>query len=162
MLNFTFVWMLSNVAVNCIDVLKGDRDVLHGMHSSLNTFCLTVRNFWLSLYLYQCFVLTMYFYGRLWLVLLWIHFRMYYWYFNICQCLLIISLIFGKVGLYVTENGITFFNTVLVLFNRIDLSILSTFSISFRMMFSLYLFSTNCLTKSFECFLYSSKVYKYI
>ena len=26
--------------------------------------------------------------------------------FNICQCL-IISLIFGKVGLYVTKNGIT-------------------------------------------------------
>ena len=36
--------------------------------------------------------------------------------FNICQCLLIISLIFGKIGLYVTENGITIFRTALVLF----------------------------------------------
>ena len=49
--------------------------------------------------------------------------------FNKCQCLLIISLIFGKVGLYVTENEILFFRTALVLFNRADLSRLSTFSI---------------------------------
>ena len=78
--------------------------------------------------------------------------------FNICQCLLIIYLMFGKVGLYVTENGFTFFHTALVLFNRVDLSRLSTFSIWIRMMFPLYRFSTNRLTKSFECFLYSSKV----
>ena len=44
-----------------------------------------------------------------------------------------ISLIFGKVGLYVTENG-----TALVLFNRVDLSRLSTFLTWFQMMFSLY------------------------
>ena len=37
--------------------------------------------------------------------------------FNIRHFLLIISLIFGKVGLYVTENEITFFRTALVLFN---------------------------------------------
>ena len=49
--------------------------------------------------------------------------------FNICQCLLIISLIFGKVALYVTENGITFFRTALVLFSRVDISRLSAFSI---------------------------------
>ena len=78
--------------------------------------------------------------------------------FNICQYLLIISLIFGKVGLYVTENGIIFFRAALVLFNRVDLSRLSTFSIWFRIMFSLYPFSRNRLTKSFECFWYSSKV----
>ena len=78
--------------------------------------------------------------------------------FKKCQCLLIISLIFGKVGQYVIKNEITFFRIVLVLFNRIDLSRLSTFSIWFRMLFSLYSFSTNRLTKSFECFLYSSKV----
>ena len=29
--------------------------------------------------------------------------------FDICQCLLIIFPIFGKVGLYVTENGIRIF-----------------------------------------------------
>ena len=33
---------------------------------------------------------------------------------NICQRLLIISLIFGKVGLYVTENGIMFFGIELI------------------------------------------------
>ena len=34
--------------------------------------------------------------------------------FNICQCLIKISSIFGEVGLYVTENGTTFFRTPLV------------------------------------------------
>ena len=51
---------------------------------------------------------------------------------NICQCLLMISLIFGKVGLYVTENGITFFRTASVLFKSVDLSILSTFRFGFK------------------------------
>ena len=37
--------------------------------------------------------------------------------------LLIVYLMFTKVGLFVTENGITFFGTVLVLFNRADLSV---------------------------------------
>ena len=73
--------------------------------------------------------------------------------FNIWQCLLIISLIFGKIGLYVNENGITFVCTELVLFNRADPSRLSTFSIWFRKIFSLYHFSINCLTKSLEYFL---------
>ena len=35
--------------------------------------------------------------------------------FNICYCLLIIYLMFGKVGLYATENGITFFRTAFLL-----------------------------------------------
>ena len=69
-----------------------------------------------------------------------------------------ISPIFGTVGLYFTEIRITFFRTALVLFKRVDLSRLSTLSILFRMMFSLYPFPTNRLTKSFECFLYSTKV----
>ena len=43
-----------------------------------------------------------------------------------------ISLIFGKVGLYVTENGITFFRTASVLFKSVDLSILSTFRFGFE------------------------------
>ena len=47
--------------------------------------------------------------------------------FNISQWLLIISLIFGEVGLYVTENEITFFRTALVSINIVDLSSLSTF-----------------------------------
>ena len=78
--------------------------------------------------------------------------------FNLCQCLLITYLISGKVGLYVTDNRIAFFRTVSVLFNRVDLSRLSAFSIWFRMTFSLYRSSTNRLTKSLEFFLYSPKV----
>ena len=40
--------------------------------------------------------------------------------FNISQSFLIISLIFGKAGLYVTKNGITPLRTELVLFDRIE------------------------------------------
>ena len=47
--------------------------------------------------------------------------------FNKYQRLLMISLIFCKVELYVTENGITFFRTASVLFNRAHLSRLPTF-----------------------------------
>ena len=78
--------------------------------------------------------------------------------FNICYCLIIISLIFGEVLIYVTVNRIPFFRTALVLFNRVDLSRVSTFFIWFRMMFSLYPLFTNLLTMLFECVLYSSKV----
>ena len=39
--------------------------------------------------------------------------------FNKCQCLLTIYLIFSKVELCVTENGIKFFRTALVLLNRV-------------------------------------------
>ena len=60
--------------------------------------------------------------------------------FNVCQCLLIVSMILGKVELYVTKNAITFLSAALVLFDRADLSRLSTFSIWFRMTFSLCLF----------------------
>ena len=35
--------------------------------------------------------------------------------FNICQCLLIIFLIFGKVALYLTKNGRMFFHAALIL-----------------------------------------------
>ena len=34
-----------------------------------------------------------------------------------------ISLMFIKAGLFVTENGITIFRTILVLFNRADVSV---------------------------------------
>ena len=69
-----------------------------------------------------------------------------------------ISLIISKVGRYVTKNGTMFFGVSSVLFNKVDLSKLPTFSIWLQMMFSLYPFSSNLLTKSVECFLYSSKV----
>ena len=77
--------------------------------------------------------------------------------FNICHCLLTISLIFAKVGLYFTENSLMFFRNVLALFNRADFSRFSTFS-NWLQIFSLKYFSTIRLTKSFEWFLYSIKV----
>ena len=48
--------------------------------------------------------------------------------FNICQCLLIISLIFGKVRLYVPKMEL---RSALVLLKRVDLFRLSTFLIWF-------------------------------
>ena len=63
-----------------------------------------------------------------------------------------ISKIDGKVGLCVRENGIAFFRTVLVLFNRVDLSIqhIYFFDLVLNDIFFVLLYSTNCLTKSFD------------
>lgn len=47
--------------------------------------------------------------------------------FNKYQRLLMISLIFCKVELYVTQNEITFYHTASVLFDRAHLSRLPTF-----------------------------------
>ena len=89
-------------------------DVLHGMHSPSVTFCLTFRSFWLSdcictgdmLYrsifkeCYDCVALNIFPNVLI---------------FNIFQCLLTIYLIFGEVGLHVTENGIMLFRAAIVL-----------------------------------------------
>ena len=48
---------------------------------------------------------------------------------SLIQCLLMVSLISGKIELCVTEKEITFFCTVSVLFDRVNLSKLSTFLI---------------------------------
>ena len=123
MLNISFIWVLSNVVVVIICWHEKYRDILHGMHSPLVAFCFAFSSFWLCLIV---FVPMIYFNDvflrkavtdaalNTFLNVLLI--------FNICHCLLIISLIFGKVGLYVTENGIMFFRVALVLFNRVDLS----------------------------------------
>ena len=120
--------MLSNVVVAIICWDARHRDILHGMHSPLVAFCLIFSSFWLFLIVSVPMICLNN--AFLWKamtgaalntspnVLL---------IFNICQCILIISLIFGKVTLYVTENRITFSNVALVLFNRVDLSRLSTF-----------------------------------
>ena len=130
------------------------------MHSPLIKFCPTFRSFWLCLIVLATIIclddvfllkamtgVALNIFPNLLLI------------FNICQCLFITYRIFGKVGLYVTDDGIAFFVTALVMINRVDLSRLSTFSIWFQIMFSLYPFSMNRLTKSFHsCFFYSSKV----
>ena len=55
------------------------------------------------------------------------------------------------------KTELRFFGTALGLFNRVDISRLSTFSIWFQMILYSHLFSENRLTKSCEYFLYSSK-----
>ena len=57
--------------------------------------------------------------------------------FNISQCLVIISLIFCKIELYVTENGITLFCTALVLFDEL----ISPDCLLFRFDFEWWMFS---------------------
>ena len=45
MLNFSFVWIFSDVADAISFWHERHRDVLHGMHSPLVTFCLTSEAF---------------------------------------------------------------------------------------------------------------------
>ena len=52
MLNFYFLWVLSNVAVGIICWNERDGDVLHRMHSFLITFFLTFRNFCLCVIIF--------------------------------------------------------------------------------------------------------------
>ena len=73
-----------------------------------------------------------------------------------------IFLIFGKVVLYVTENGIAFLDTASVLFNKVDLAKLSTLLIWFGIMFSLNPFSTNRLTKTLDAFCIHQKLSKHV
>ena len=135
------------------------RDVVHEMHSSLVTYCLTLRSFWLWLIVIVPIIcLSDVFLRKAMTAVALNPFPNVLLIFNICQCLLIIFLWYLLKLDYVTENGITFFCTALVLFNRVDPSILSTFSIWFRMKFSLDPFWTNRSTKSFECLSLSLKV----
>ena len=50
---------------------------------------------------------------------------------NVCQCLFIISFIFGSTGLYVNRNGIVSLRLALQCFRRNDLSRWLTLSICF-------------------------------
>ena len=135
------------------------RDKLHWVYSLLVLSCWTCKSFWLSLILFASAICLNNVF--LWNVMYGIALNTFpsdFLMFDICQCLLIIHLIFDKVGPYVTKNGITSFRILLVLFNRVDLSRLSTFLKWFPIMFPLYPFSTTHLNKSLECFLHSAKV----
>ena len=128
---------------------------MHEIYSSLVMFCLTFKRFWLWLIVFEPMIcLNDVFLRKAVIEVALNTFPNLLLISNIYQCLLINFLEFCKIGLYVTKNGITIFRTTLVLFNRVDLSGLSTFSIWFQMMLSLYSFFINRFTKSFECFLY--------
>ena len=47
---------------------------------SFSCILLNFSSFWLCLIVFVPMICPMYFYGKLWLALLWIHFWMYYWY----------------------------------------------------------------------------------
>ena len=107
--------MLSNVLVVISCWHERHRDVLHGMHSPLATFCLTFKYFWLWLMVIVPIIcLKDVFLRKVMTGVALNTFRNVLLIFDICQCLLIISLMFGKVELYVTKNGITFFCAALV------------------------------------------------
>ena len=102
-LNFFFVCVLSNTVVAIICWHERHRDVLHGMHSPLVTFCLTFSSFWLCLIVFVPMIcLNDVFLRKAMTDVALNAFPNVLKMFNICQCLLIISLIFVKVGLHVT------------------------------------------------------------
>ena len=155
--------MLENVVVEIICWHEKHRNVLHEMRSSLVTFCLVFRRFCLPPIVFVPMIcLNDVFLRKVMAGVALNTFPNVLLIFNICQCLLMIFLIFGKVVPYVTENGIAFLDTASVLLNRVDLAKLSTLSIWFRIMFSLNPFSTNCLTKTLKRFLYSSNIEKHV
>ena len=84
--------------------------------------------------------------------------------FNMCQYLFINSFMFGRTGLYVTENGIESLGSGLQCLKSNDLSRWSTLSICFLTIDSLQPFSKSSFQQalysisSWECFLYFSKV----
>ena len=98
-INFFVVWVLSNIAVAIIYWHERHRDVLQGMHSPLVAFCLRFRSFWLCLIVFVPMICLNDVFLRKAMsgvalktapnaLLI----------FDICQYLLIISLIFGNVG----------------------------------------------------------------
>ena len=76
---------------------------------------------------------------------------------NMCQCLFIISFIFGSTGLYVNENGTVSLRLGLEYFKSNDLSRWSNLSTGFLTVDSLLPFLKNLFIRSWKCFLYSSK-----
>ena len=103
--NFSFVMVLSNVVIALICWHDRHRDVLHGMHSPLVTFSLTFRSVWLCLIVFVPMIFLNDVFLRKAMIGIALNlFPNVLLKFNVCQCLLIISLIFGKVGLHVIEN----------------------------------------------------------
>ena len=116
-LNFSFIWLLSNVAFAIIPGHERHRDVLYIMHSPLVAFYLTFRSFWLWLIVFIAMICLNDVCLRKAMTGVALNIYWYLIYINILKWLLVIFLIFGKVQLYVTENRIMFFRTPLVLFN---------------------------------------------
>ena len=97
--------VLSNVVIALICWHDRHRDVLHGMHSPLVTFSLTFESVWLCLIVFVPMIcLNDVFLRKAMTGIALNLFPNVLLKFNVCQCLLIISLIFVKVGLHVIEN----------------------------------------------------------
>ena len=123
------------VAIICWN--EKHRDVLHGINFPLFTFCLTFRSFWLWVIVFVPMIcLNHLFLQKAVNGVALNTFPNVLLIFNICQCLSIICPIFGKVGRYVTKNGITFFHTALVLFTRENWS-LSIYVVEWKLQYIL-------------------------
>ena len=97
---FSFVWVLPNVLVVITFSHEKHRNVFRGIYSHFLTFCLTFRSFWLSLIVFAPIVCLNDVYLQKALIGVVLNPSMnVLWIFNMCQCLLIISLIFDIIGL---------------------------------------------------------------
>ena len=95
--NFSFVMVLSNVAIALICWHDRHRDVLHGMHSPLVTFSLTFRSVWLCLIVFVPMIFLNDVFLRKAMILVALNtLSSILLTLDISQCLLIIFLIFGK------------------------------------------------------------------
>ena len=98
--SFSFVWVLPNVLVAITFSHEKHRNVFRGIYSHFLTFCLTFRSFWLSLIVFAPIVCLNDVYLQKAMISVVLNPSMnVFLIFNMCQCLLIISLIFGIIGL---------------------------------------------------------------
>ena len=96
---FSFVWVLPNVLVVITFSHEKYRNVFRGIYSLFLTFCLTFRSFWLSLIAFAPIVCLDEYLQKAMIGVVLNPSMNVLWIFNMCQCLLIISLIFGIIGL---------------------------------------------------------------
>ena len=97
---FSFVWVLPNVLVVITFSHEKHRNVFRGIYSLFLTFCLTFRSFCLSLIVFAPIVCLNDEYLQKAMIGVVLNPSMnVLWTFNMCQYLLIISLIFGIIGL---------------------------------------------------------------
>ena len=98
--SFSFVWVLPNVLVAITFSHEKHRNVFRGIYSHFLTFYLTFRSFWLSLIVFAPIVCLNDVYLQKDMIAVVLNPSLnVLLIFNMCQCLLIISLIFGIIGL---------------------------------------------------------------
>ena len=126
---------------------------MHGMYSPLVMFCLTFKRFWLWLIVFEPMIcLNDVFLRKAVIGVALNTFPNLLLISNICQCLLINFLEFGKIGLYVTKNGITIFRTTLVCLTELISPDCRLFRFGFKWWFLCTLFSQIVLPNYLNAF----------